>query len=282
MTSNRSWLAAPFVVAVLIAACNNDNNNLTEGIVPPAPPVDLVYQLNAGEQIGAGDSIIEPGVLLSWLPPTPDSTIQAFVVYGSDSTDSNGFVQRAITTSITWHDAGTPDELQLQYMVESEDVNDDQSGPSNVVFISPGDTVQTPANLAGAPFDSAAELAWANNSVTGPNGDHFDYYRVYSESVSNNACVSSSTVLEGSTVSNAFVITGLANGVERCYFVTAVTKTGHESSFTAASLRGVYVTPESTDPPFSAARIPANATVVAHHPIALFRAHMKMRLANPR
>ena len=275
MTPNRPWLlAAGFLAAALLAACNNDNNNPAGGITPPDAPVDLVYQLNLGEQIGGGDSIIDPGVLLSWQPPSPDSTVQDFVIYGSDSTDSNGFERRAITTSLTWHDAGTPSSLQLQYYVTSQDVNGDESAPSNVVLISASDTVQTPAGLAGTALDSAAELQWQTNSITGPNGSHFDFYRIYSEDVSNGGCVANSTVLEGQTVSSGFVITGLANGVSRCYFLTAVTKTGHESR----SSNSVTLTPASTDPPFSAARVPANTTIVAHHPIALSRAHAIVRL----
>lgn len=276
MTSNRSWLAAPFVVAALIAACNNDNNNVTNGIQPPGSPTGLIYQLNLGEQVGAGDSIIEPGVLLSWLPPNPDSTVQDFVIYGSDSTDSNGFLRRSITTSITWHDAGTPSTLQLQYYVTSQDANGDESAASNIVKIDPSDTVQTPAGLAGTPLDSAVELAWQSNSISGPNGSHFDFYRVYSQDTNNGACVGSSTVLEGQSVSNAFVITGISNGVTRCYLVTAVTKSGHESTPSTS----VLLTPESTDPPFSAARAPANATIIAHHPIVLRRAHAFVRLFN--
>lgn len=276
MTPNRSWLAAPFVVAALVAACNNDNSNLTSGIVPPGAPTDLIYQLNSGEQVGAGDSVIEPGVLLSWLPPNPDSTVQDFVIYGSDSTDSNGFLRRSITTSVTWHDAGIPSTLDLQYYVTSQDVNGNESAPSNIVMISPGDTVQTPAGLAGTPLDSAAELSWQSNSITGPNGSHFDFYRVYSQNASNSTCDATSTVLEGQSVSNAFVITGIANGVGRCYYVTAVTKSGHES----LGSNTVILTPESTDPPFSAARVPANATIIAHHPIVLRRAHAFVRLFN--
>jgi hypothetical protein len=277
MTPQRPWRAAGIALAVIIAGvvgvagCNNDNNNLTEGIVPPDPPVDLVYQLNMGEQIGAGDSIIEPGVLLSWLPPNPDSTIQAFVVYGSDSTDSNGFVQRAITTSITFHDAGAP---QVQYYVTSEDVDGNQSAASNIVFINPADTVQSPANVVGAAYDSAVALAWSNNSITGYNGSHFDYFRIYSDSVASGSCVQNDEVLEGTSVSTAFVITGIANGIPRCYYVTAVTKTGHESGITSIQV----LTPESTDPPFSAASVAPNATIVRHHPIALFRAHATVRL----
>lgn len=267
MTRKRPWRAAAILVAALVAACNNNNNNILNNYVAPAPPVGLVYQLNLGEAIG-NDSVIEPGVLLSWLPPNPDSTIQDFVIYGSDSTDSAGFVRRAVTTSISFHDAGQP---QLQYYVTSQDVNAVESAPSNVVFIDAADSVQSPSTITGTPLDSAALLQWPDNSITGPNGSHFDFYRVYSDSVSNSTCVASSTVLEGQTVSNGFVITGVANDVPRCYFVTAVTRSGHESSGSP----GVIITPSSTDPPYSAARISGRYEVITHHPIALHRSILK-------
>jgi len=270
MTRKRPWRAAGVALAALVAACNNNNNNLLSNYVPPGAPVGLVYQLNLGEQIGS-DSIIEPGVLLSWLPPNPDSTVQDFAVFGSDSTDSAGFVQRAVTTSITFHDAGQP---QLQYYVVSQDVNGVSSAPSNIVRIDASDTVPAPSGLTGTPLDSAAELAWPANSITGANGSHFDFYRVYSDSVTTNTCVSATTVLEGQTVSNGFVITGIANGTPRAYFVTAVTKSGHEGGCSPATV----ITPSSSDPSFSVAQIPGNFTVVAHHPIRLFRAHTTTRL----
>jgi len=265
MTAKRPWRAAGILVAALVAACNNNNNNALSNYVPPGSPTGLVYQLNLGEQVGS-DSVIEPGVLLSWLPPSPDSTVQDFVVYGSDSSDNAGFFRRAVTTSVSFHDAGQP---QVQYYVTSQDVNGVESAPSNVVLIDAGDTLQSPTNITFVALDSAAELGWPDNAITGPNGSHFDFYRVYSDSVSNNTCVSSSTVLEGQTVSNGFVLTGLANDVPRCYFVTAVTKTGHEDFGSPA----VIITPSSSDPPYSAARIPGNYPVVAHHPIVLRRAH---------
>ena len=270
MTRKRPWRAAGVALAALVAACNNDNNNPLSNYVAPGAPVGLVYQLNLGEQIGS-DSIIEPGVLLSWLPPNPDSTIEDFEVFGSDSTDSAGFVQRAVTTSITFHDAGQP---QVQYYVESQDVNGVSSAPSNIVLINPADTVPAPSGLTGTPLDSAAELAWPDNSITGANASHFDFYRVYSDSVTTNTCVSATTVLEGQTVSNGFVITGIANGTPRAYFVTAVTKSGHESGCSPATI----ITPSSSDPSFSVASIPGNYTVIAHHPIVLHRAHTKTRL----
>src|SRR5262249_28501188 len=161
----RPWRAAGVALAALVAACNNNNNALSN-YPTPGPPTGLVYQLNFGEAIGS-DSIIEPGVMLSWLPPNPDSTISDFVVYGSDSSDNAGFVRRAITTSVSFHDAGQP---QVQYYVTSQDVNGVESSASNVVFIDPSDTVETPAAIAGTPLDSAVLLAWSDNSITGANG----------------------------------------------------------------------------------------------------------------
>lgn len=263
MIRKRPWRATGIALAALVAACNNNSNNVLNNYQAPGAPTGLVYQLNLGEQIGA-DSIIEPGVLLSWLPPSPDSTVQAFIVYGSDSTDSAGFVERALTTSVSFHDAGQP---QNEYGVTSQDVNGVQSALSNIVHIDASDTVETPSDLTGTPLDSAALLQWPDNSITGPNGSRFDFYRVYSDSVSGSTCVASSTVLEGQTVSNGFVITGVANDVPRCYFVTAVTRSGHES----AGSPGIIITPSSSDPPYSAARISGRYAVIAHHPIALYR-----------
>jgi hypothetical protein len=269
MSAKRPWRVAGVAGAALaFAACNN-NNNTTSNIVPPGPPTGLVYQLNLGEQIGT-DSIIEPGVLLSWLPPNPDSTVQNFIVYGSDSSISSGFVPRAVTTSVSFHDAGTP---QLAYYVTSQDVNGVQSAASNIVVIDAGDTVETPQNLVGAPLDSAAELAWSDNSITGANGSHFDFYRVYSEDFTSNNCVDATLVLEGQSVSNGFVITGLANDVPRCYFVTAVTRTGHESFGSNA----IVITPSDTLPPWASivSRLPGTTKIVAHHPLAMRRAVLR-------
>ena len=272
MNRKRLWRAAGVALAALVAACNNNNNNLLNNYQAPGRPTGLVYQLNFGEQIGT-DSIIEPGVLLSWLPPSPDSTVQDFIVYSDSAAppDSVYFQERAVTTSVSFHDAGVPES---QYFVTSQDVNNVQSSRSNIVHIDPADTVQAPSGLSGLALDSAAELAWPDNSITGPNGSRFDFYRVYSDSVTSATCIDATTVLEGQTVSNGFVITGIANGVGRAYFVTAVTRSGHESACSPA----VVITPSSTAPPYSAARIPGNFTVIAHHPIALRRAHATTRL----
>ncbi|HZS60132.1 MAG TPA: hypothetical protein VFA43_12735 [Gemmatimonadaceae bacterium] len=271
MTRKRPWRAAGIALAALVAACNDNNNNPLQNYTPPGPPTGLVYQLNLGEQIGA-DSVIDPGVLLSWLPPNPDNTVNAFIVYADTLSppDTGAFFQIAATTSFSFHDALPA----TQYFVASQDVNGVLSARSNIVFIDPADTVQAPSNITGTPLDSAALLQWSDNSITGPNGSRFDFYRVYSDSVdTGNNCVANTTVLEGQTVSNGFVITGVANDVPRCYFVTAVTRSGHES----ANSPGVIITPTSSDPPYSAARISGNYVVIAHHPLALHRSVVSLK-----
>ncbi len=268
----RLGLGAMVVIGALVAC--NDNNNLStvpSNVTLPVP-TGLVYQLNIGEQVGS-DSIIYPGVLLSWIPGNdPDTLVNDFAVYGSqDTSNTANSTLRAITTSPSFHDAGTPQNF---YFVTSQDVAGDQSGASNVVKINAADTVRTPAGVVGTALDSAVELAWQPNSITGPNGNRFDFYRVYSDDVSGGQCVANAFVLEGQSVSNAFVITGIANNVPRCYWTSAVTLSGHESAFSNV----VVLTPSASQPPFSAEHIAANATVIVHHPVVLHKAHAIVRV----
>jgi hypothetical protein len=261
--------AGAIAIAAFAAACSSSSSNVgppsSNGTLPA--PRGLIYQLSPGEQVGStADSVIFPGVVLSWLPGTgPDSNlVNDFVVYGSDdTTNANGWARRAITTSLTFHDAGQP---QQAYYVTSQDVNGAESVPSARVRIDPTDTVATPAGLTGTALNAAVELQWQDNALTGANAGHFDFYRVYSSDTAGTGC-SNSYVLEGQSVSSGFVITGLANDVPRCYWVSSVTRTGHESAFSNA----IVLTPSASQPPYTAARISANATIVAHHPIELHR-----------
>jgi hypothetical protein len=255
-------------IAAVAIACSSSNNNVAPQASNLPVPTSLIYQLSLGEQVGSTvDSVIFPGVVLSWTPGTgaDSNLVNDFVVYGSDdTTNPNGWTRRAITTSLTFHDAGTP---MHAYYVTSQDVNGSESQPSARVHIDPADTVQTPTGLSGTALNAAVELLWNDNAVTsGVNSDHFDFYRVYSSDTSGTGC-SNAYVLEGQSVSNGFVITNLPNDLGRCYWVSSVTRTGHESQFSGA----VVVTPSATQPPYTAAKIPANATIVSHNPIYLKR-----------
>jgi hypothetical protein len=62
----------------------------------------------------------------------------------------------------------------------------------------------------------------------------FDYYRVYSTvyDLDANVCDGDLWVLEGTTVSEDFLATGLTNGSPRCFAASTVSRDGHESLWT--------------------------------------------------
>jgi hypothetical protein len=124
------------------------------------------------------------------------------------------------------------------------------------------DSVQTPNNLAGEAFDSAAAITWGTISQTGYNASRFEYYRVYSMPATGSGmtvtCNENALALEGTTVSNAFVVTGLADGTPVCYTVTSVSLSGLESPFATP----VSITPLLTDEPFSVSLAPAGSKII--------------------
>ncbi|HYC32429.1 MAG TPA: hypothetical protein VEB59_09095 [Gemmatimonadales bacterium] len=93
----------------------------------------------------------------------------------------------------------------------------------------PGVTPDTPASLASTSLDGAVALVWDDNAyVSDP--DIFQNYRVYSTlyDLDNDEC-DNDWSLEGTTVAPEFLVGELANGVPRCFHVTAVSIDGLES-----------------------------------------------------
>lgn len=96
-----------------------------------------------------------------------------------------------------------------------------------------GTAPDTPASLSSTSLDGAVALTWLDNSFQSDPGN-FQNYRVYSTSYDIDAppdvdpC-GSDRELEGTTVSPEFIVGALANGVPRCFEVTAVSVDGFES-----------------------------------------------------
>jgi hypothetical protein len=86
-----------------------------------------------------------------------------------------------------------------------------------------------PASLSGTTLDGAIALGWSDNSYTADPGN-FQNYRVYSTTynLDLDQC-GTNWQLEGTTVAPEFVVGALANGVSRCFTVTAVSVDGFES-----------------------------------------------------
>ena len=204
--------------ALPLAACEISTNPI---ITDPNAPANLTYQL-----IPSGDPNQPLGVLLTWEVPT-SGRANSFNVYGRSG---GGWQLRATTTSPTFHDAGTPES---QYYVASRDANGNEIGNSNTVTIDLRDRLPAPQGLGSISLNGAVQLFWSPNAVNA--SPTFDHYLVYSSSYDNaRAVCNSDWVLEGSTVSDGFLVGNLTNGVSQCYAVSAVTLDGHESVWSSS------------------------------------------------
>ncbi|HEU5042211.1 MAG TPA: hypothetical protein VFT84_15385 [Gemmatimonadales bacterium] len=93
----------------------------------------------------------------------------------------------------------------------------------------PGDAPDTPASLTSTSLDGAIALVWTDNAYQS-DPSNFQNYRVYSTlyDLDNDQC-ENDWLLEGTTVAPEFLAGALANGVPRCFHVTAVSVDGIES-----------------------------------------------------
>ena len=94
----------------------------------------------------------------------------------------------------------------------------------------PGIPPDVPAELTSITLDGAVALSWIDNSFTS-DPSNFSNYRVYSTlyDFATDLC-GSSWGLEGTTVAPEFIVGALANGVTRCFEVSAVSLDGAESA----------------------------------------------------
>ena len=106
-------------------------------------------------------------------------------------------------------------------------------------------TPETPESLTSVSLDGAIALTWSDNAYLADPGN-FQNYRVYSTTYDIDAtppACGNSFRLEGTTVAPEFVVGALANGVPRCYAVTAVSVDGFESD--RSPLRGDTPRPDA-------------------------------------
>jgi len=211
------------VMAALIplVACDE---GLFGPIVDPDSPGNLTYQL-----IPSGDPNIPLGVLLTWDAPT-SGRAQTYDVLGRNG---GQWGLRATTTSTTFHDAGTP---QSQYYVLARDEQGRELGESDPITIDARNRLPAPQGLTSISLNRAVQLTWRSNAYDA-SPTNFDTYRVYSTAydAARGVCTSA-WELEGTTVSDGFLAGNLANGVSRCFAVSAISRDGHESEWSDARL----------------------------------------------
>ncbi|MEO5567306.1 MAG: fibronectin type III domain-containing protein [Gemmatimonadaceae bacterium] len=209
------------LLLVGLAACEIDGTPPRD----PTEPTNLTFQL-----MPSGDPNVPLGILLSWDPPS-NNQATAFDVYGRSN--STGWIRRATTTSTTFHDVGIP---QTEYYVMALDQGGQDMGRTDAILVDLTVRLPAPLGLTSTTLDNAIHLRWDDNAVSSTIG-RFDHYRVYSSeySAARSVC-ESNWYFEGSTVSDAFLVGNLANGVSRCFAVSAISDDGHESTWSNARL----------------------------------------------
>lgn len=122
----------------------------------------------------------------------------------------------------------------------------------------PGVAPEAPATLTSTSLDGAIALVWSDNPFQN-DPDIFGNYRIYSAAydIDEDQC-GSDWLVEGTTVAPEFLAGAMANGVPRCFSVTAVSVDGVESD--RSPLRGDTPRPDSRNVVLSAAQTtPDNA-----------------------
>jgi hypothetical protein len=185
----------------------------------PAAPENLTYRLEP-----SGDPDRPSGIVLSW-DDVSDSDLEAYHVYSRGGT-SGSFALRGLTTSITFHDNGIP---QAQYYVTAVDVDGNESSESNVVTIDERLRLERPTTLRSISLNRAVHLTWDDNAFAA-DPTRFALYRIYSSGYDlDDGLCDDAWSLEGTTVAPAFLVAAMANGVPRCFGVSAESLDGYES-----------------------------------------------------
>lgn len=209
------------LLLVGLAACQLDGTPPRD----PTEPTNLRFQL-----MPSGDPNVPLGILLSWDPPS-NNQAAAFDIFGRSN--STGWIRRATTTSPTFHDVGIP---QTEYYVMALDGEGQDMGRTDAILVDLTVRLPAPLGLTSTTLDNAIHLRWDDNAVN-VTFPRFDHYRVYSTeySAARSVC-ESNWYFEGSTVSDAFLVGNLTNGVSRCFAVSAISDDGRESTWSNARL----------------------------------------------
>lgn len=209
------YMSVAIGVVVLGSACRDAF--FVSGAI--AAPASLAYEVEP-----SGDPNAPAGILLFWTDVT-DPDLATYRVYSRGSTGGS-FGLRGETTSNTFHDNGVP---HLEYFVTAVNLNGDESDASNVITVDERLQLARPASLTSVSLDGAIHLSWADNAyLTAPS--RFKWYRIYSTAYDlDQGLCDVDWQLEGTTVAPEFLSSALANGLPKCFGVSAVSQEGYES-----------------------------------------------------
>src|SRR2546423_2812157 len=204
---------------VLLATAACQSSLVDGGSGPPSTPQNLTYQPEP-----RGDPNQPSGILLFWDDGT-DANRSRYRVYSRAGT-SGSFDLRGETTSNSFHDNGVP---HLQYVITAVADDGSESGSSNVITVDERLQLDAPAWLSSISLNGAIHLEWDDSSyINAP--ERFKWYRIYSTDYNLDTGVCGTDwLLEGTTVAPESLASAMANGVPRCFGISAVSREGYES-----------------------------------------------------
>ena len=210
-------LVGLLAASLVVVGCETTTIIDSPGLI--APPVNLDYVLDP-----SGDPVRPAGILLRW-DDVSDPALASYRVYSRGSANGS-FGLRGETSSNTFHDNGVP---HLDYYVTAVDVDGGESDPSHVITVDERLQLERPSALSSISLNGAIHLDWTDNAFAGDPA-RFKWYRIYSTAYDlDRGLCEVDWSLEGSTVSPEFVTAALANGVPRCFGVSAISVEGYES-----------------------------------------------------
>ena len=214
---NVRTLVSLLAATLTTVGCESNTVIASPGVL--APPANFSYALDP-----SGDPDRPAGILLRW-DDVQDPALASYRIYSRGSTDG-AFGPRGETSSNSFHDNGVP---HLQYYVTAVDVNGNESAPSGAITVDERLQLERPASLSSVSLNGAIHLGWTDNAYAAAP-ERFGWYRVYSASYDlDQGLCGTFWSLEGTTVSPEFVASALANGVPRCFGVSAISIEGYES-----------------------------------------------------
>ncbi len=185
---------------------------------------------------------------VSWTANT-DADLAGYNVYGAAGSTVAVSAATKLTatpqTGTSFEHTGLTNATQYSYVVTAVDLSGNESAASTVSSATPADGTApaAPGNLLAAPGDAVVSLSW-----TAPADTDIAQYRVYRSLTSPVDTTPGTEITSVQSDTLAYTNTGLTNGTEYFYAVTAVDTAGNQSSASAEKSATPTQAPDVTAP----------------------------------
>ena len=153
-------------------------------------------------------------VHLTWQAPANNTHVTSYLIYRSSG--SSAQVQVGNSAELSYNDTSVSNGVTYSYSVKAVD-GQNQSYLSNMISVTPGSVPFTPIGFSGSIGDKHADLSW-----TAPNNGGFQIssYKLYRSNATG------SFVLISNNTQSSYTDSGLVNGKQYMYKVSAVNQLG--------------------------------------------------------